>query len=533
MKRLRNVIVAAVIISVMGSFNGCARSGGKPSADANKSGVWYEIFVRSYADSDGDGIGDFTGITQKLDYLNDGDPETTTDLGIKGIWLMPINPSPSYHGYDVTDYYDVNEQYGTMEEFEILLKEADKRGIEVIMDLVVNHTAYNHPWFESAREDEKSEYRDYYNWITPDEAGYNADEMVWGHKVWNPVDDALYYAIFWDQMPDLNYDNEAVRNEVKDIAKFWLKKGVDGFRMDAAVHIYGQGEDTSSKDNAQQNLAWWDEFDAACRKVNPDYYLVGEVWDNLEVRSEYSVSFDTTFNFDTGENGILKMAKLGYDLGGQKNGFNDIMTQTYEAMAAKDAAFIDAPFLSNHDQRRAMNTFGVEDMAGMKLAAGIYLTLPGNPFIYYGEEIGMMGDKPDEKIREPFIWGDQDGMQTAWEPVTENVETVSAADQLADPGSLLNHYKSLIHLRNDHEALTAGDFTGIETEDAYVVAYKRSTEGETLYVVHNMKKEEMEFDLGKVAAGEKKLVYSSSAFDYNGGDAVTLPAQTTLVLSLN
>lgn len=523
-------LFVATMLLITG-MTGCGRifkSADKGSPD----GVWYEIFVRSYADSNGDGIGDFNGITAKLDYLNDGDPNTTDDLGVTGIWLMPINPSPSYHGYDVTDYYAVNPDYGTMADFDKLIKEAKKRGIEVIMDLVVNHTAYSHPWFESARQDENSAYRDYYKWATEADVGYDLKQSVWGHPVWNLSGDAYYYALFWDQMPDLNYENPAVREEVKKIARFWLDKGVDGFRMDAAMHIYGQGEMPETTDENAKNLEWWAEFDAACRKVNPNYYMVGEVWDKTEVRAGYSQSFGSTFDYDVSEEGVLKMVQIGADLGVKENGFIDKMTGVYSVLTAGDPAFVDAPFLTNHDQRRAMDYLGADNMASMKLAANIYLTLPGNPFIYYGEEIGMMGDKPDEKIREPFIWGKGDSMQTSWEPVTENAETVPASDQLADPDSLLNHYKALIHLRNDHEALRSGDFTGIQTGDMYVVAYRRSTEKETLYVVHNMKKDVLDYDLGKIADGAKNLVYSSNDFNYEGGDEVTLPAQTTLVFSL-
>lgn len=465
-------IVILIIISLL-----LASCKAAPSQDANleegytKNGVWYEIFVRSFADGDGDGIGDFIGLTEKLDYLNDGNPETDSDLGINGIWLMPINPSPSYHGYDVTDYYDINTQYGGLEAFEIFLEEAHKRGIQVIMDLVVNHTSSQHPWFIEAESNPESPYRQYYHWITDETEGYNLNLSVWGNRVWNQVNEDYYYALFWSQMPDLNFDNPAVREEIKKIAQFWLEEGVDGFRIDAAMHIYGQGENPEGYNQLQNNLDWWQEFDAACREINPDCYLVGEVWTDFDERAEYAQSFDSTFNFDVAGAGILGMVQNGYET--VNNSFVETLEETYKVLAEKDATFIDAPFLTNHDQKRAMEYFEKNDINSMKLAFNILMTIPGNPFIYYGEEIGMLGNKPpDENVREPFIWGENDDAQTSWRAVAGDEET-SGTDVVltgeAEPGTieqLSNPALDNITPAHDELASTLG-------EDEIVIYYYR------------------------------------------------------------
>lgn len=491
-------------------------------------GVWYEIFVRSFADGDGDGIGDFVGLTEKIDYLNDGQPGGY-DLGIDGIWLMPINPSPSYHGYDVTDYYDINPQYGTMEEFEAFLDAAHDRGIQVIMDLVVNHSSTQHPWFQEASSSKESEFRDYYTFVGRDDEGYNLDKMVWGHKVFNKVQDEYYYAIFWDQMPDLNFENQKVRDEVIDIAKFWLEKGVDGFRMDAAMHIYGSGEMPAGVDNKAMNLAWWDEFDSALREDYPDYYLVGEVWQDTRARAAYGSVFDTTFNFDLAEFNMVEMVKYGMDLGRQNNGLGIAVEEQLTMFDDVRDGFIDSIYLSNHDQKRVM-TAVKGNMAHMKQLAAIYLTLPGNPFIYYGEEIGMTGDKPDEQIREPFIWG-EDQVQTSWERLQYNMETESVSEQLMDEASLLNHYRRLIELRKSNPALLQGDFETVETELTKFSAYRRLTEDQTLLVVHNLADKELVISYEELGLKVPEIIYGKEYLSLEVSAGLSIGANGTVVIS--
>ncbi|MCT4543219.1 MAG: alpha-amylase family glycosyl hydrolase [Vallitalea sp.] len=497
----------------------------------NENGIWYEIFVRSFADGNDDGIGDFIGLKQKLDYLNDGDESTDSDLGINGIWLMPINASPSYHGYDVTDYYLINEEYGTMEEFETFLSEAHKRGIKVIMDLVVNHTSSKHPWFIESKKDINSSYRNYYHWVSKDEEGYNTNRQIWGHRAWNKIGDNYYYAIFWDGMPDLNYENQKVRDEIINVAKFWLNKGIDGFRMDAAMHIYGLGEVKKGINTSKKNIEWWIEFDKACREINPNYYLVGEVWDSVYKRAKYAVAFDTTFNFDVSENNIIKMVLDGTDLNKKNNNFINKLDNIYSKTKNVSSTYIDAPFLTNHDQRRSMNYFK-GDIESMKLATNIYMTLPGNPFIYYGEEIGMLGNKPDERIREPFIWGDTDELQTNWEQIKENKNTISVKKQQNIDNSLLNHYKEIIRFRQNNECILKGEFQGIETSSSEIIAYRRYTDSNSVIVVHNLSKKNIEVAISELNKdNEIKIIYSSNLVEYNGEDEIVIPKKTTVVVN--
>lgn len=381
-----------------------------------KRGVYYEIFVRSFADSDGDGVGDFNGVTAKLDYLK--------DLGIEGIWLMPINASDSYHGYDVTDYYTVNEDYGTEADFQTLLDEAHKRGIKIIMDFVINHTSSNHPWFRSSRNVD-SEYRDYYTWVSSSDPDYDpSDRSDWGSNVWQRGSGGYYYyGMFSSGMPDLNYENPKVRQEVISAAQKWLEMGVDGFRLDAAMHIYGNHEQKHiTQTNLYKNLEWWNEFAIACEEVNPDVYLVGEAWKDDEALAEYAQPFDTKFNFAFEENMIDRVTSENAMLDSSTSlaaFLEDVLNQHYAA----DAQYLDGVFGTNHDQNRIMST--VENEQQAKLVANIYMTLDGNPYIYYGEEIGMRGQKPDERIREPFKWTDDGSdMDTDWTSNISNRNTI-------------------------------------------------------------------------------------------------------------
>ena len=261
--------------------------------------VFYEIFVRSFYDSNADGIGDFNGITAKLDYL--------TDLGVTGIWLMPIFPSPSYHGYDVTDFYAVNPQYGTMEDFENLLSEAHKRGIRIIIDLVINHTSDQHPWFKEAKKDPKSKYRDWYIWSETD-PGYKGP---WNERVWHPSTTGYYYGIFESFMPDLNYSNPKVTKEMNKVVAFWLEDvGVDGFRLDAAKHLIEEG---STQQNTDATHEWFTQFRPTYKEANPQAVTVGEFFgDTYKTLAEYTSGdqLDLAFNFNLAE-GFISSANRG------------------------------------------------------------------------------------------------------------------------------------------------------------------------------------------------------------------------------
>ncbi len=433
-----------------------------------RNAVFYEVFVRSFYDSDGNGIGDFNGITQQLDYIQ--------SLGVTGLWLMPIFPSPSYHGYDVTDYYAVNPQYGTMEDFKRLIEEAHKRNIHIIIDLVINHTSDKHPWFKAAK-DPNSPYRDWYIWsdTDPKYAG------PWGERVWHPSANGYFYGIFEAFMPDLNYNNPAVTKEMKKIISFWLKDvGVDGFRLDAAKHLI---EDGTKQENTAATHAWFkDEFYPTYKTINPNAVVVGELFgDGLNTIAGYvdNDQFDLAFNFQLAESAISSA----------QTGISNYYARTIKTTEKVLKNHNYATFLANHDQDRIMSDFG-RDVNKAKVAASLMLTSPGIPFIYYGEEIGMVGTKPDENIRRPMQWtADANaGFTTGkpWRAPDSDFTQVNTAIEEDDPDSLLNHYRSLIGLRNGHSALRTGKLILLETGNSNLYAALRADQNETILVLINL-----------------------------------------------
>ncbi|MBL7182988.1 MAG: alpha-amylase [Anaerolineae bacterium] len=424
--------------------------------------VFYEVFVRSFYDSDGDGIGDLQGLTQRLDYLNDGDPTTTDDLGITGLWLMPIAQSPSYHGYDVVDYYTVEEDYGANEDFHTLIAEAHARGIRVIVDLVLNHTSSAHPWFVDASAGPEAEYRDWYVW-SEEHPGYMGP---WRQKVWHRHGEAYYYGIFWQGMPDLDYRNPEVTAAAYDVARFWLEEmGADGFRLDAVRHLI---EDGQQQADTPQTHAWLTDLDRFTDGISPEVLTVGEVWADTADVVPYVANdeLDLCFEFNLAE-AIVRSVNDG-----TPTAFRHCLEEVLSTYPSGQYA----TFLTNHDQDRVMSQVGGNPDEA-RLAATILLTLPGVPFIYYGEEIGMVGHKPDEMIRTPMQWsaGENAGFTTGrpWEPVNDDYETVNVATKTAAPGSLLNRYRRLIHLRDEHVALRRGGLAPVKSSCHPVYGFLR------------------------------------------------------------
>jgi alpha-amylase len=456
-------------------------------------GVAYEIFIQSWVDGNGDGIGDFKGATQKLDYLE--------ELDVSAVWLMPIMPSPSYHKYDVTDYKAIHPDYGTMEDFRTFLSEAHKRNIKVVIDMIINHTASDHPWFQEAKKGKDNPYRDYYVWADRDsiadqiakkEVTQDSDNITQWHAVDDKKENEHYYGFFWGGMPDLNFDNPKVRQEIYDIGKFWLEEiGVDGFRLDAAKHIFPD-------DRLKDSYEFWQEYRDEMRKIKPDVYLVGEVWASSEVVKEFAKGLPALFNFDLAgsiQQSVIQGKNVAATIEGPKwvNLENeDLISRLIKQRAVFQSAtddYQDAIFLSNHDQNRVMSNFK-GDITKAKMAASILLTLPGTPYIYYGEEIGMLGKKPDPNIREPFLWRNtnSDSLRTSWmDPeftLDKTVEPLS--QQRENANSLFNHYKKWIHLRNHNEILTKGSIEEFENQNKNILAFTRVIGAEKLHVIHNL-----------------------------------------------
>jgi len=423
--------------------------------------VCYEVFVRSFYDSNGDGIGDLRGLTEKLDYIS--------GLGADCVWLMPVAESPSYHGYDVTNYYKIEPDYGTNDDFKAFIAAAHQHKIRVLVDLVLNHTSSEHPWFQEALRDTTAPHRSWYRWS-------RAPGNNW-HK--SPVRDEYYFGLFWSGMPDLNYETPAVLEEMKRVARFWLDSmHVDGFRLDAVRHLVEAGNEVSNTPGTHAVLR---DFGQYVRRIAPQSYTIGEVWDNTDViLTYYPDQLDAYFAFPISE-ALIETVRTG-----KAGGFLPTVLQFQRA----EPAWRWAPFQRNHDQTRTMTALG-NDTAGAKIAATILLTLPGVPFIYYGEEIGMTGDKPDERLRTPMQWtGTSAGFTsgTPWEAGQADSLTTNVARESRASGSLLSFYRRLLRERLKSSALRNGELVPVPTDNDAILAYLRRDSTEVVLVAANLGK---------------------------------------------
>lgn len=513
MKRTENLrLYKRALAALLALALACALSGCASKTNANHVlnvpddhyRTFYEIFVASYYDANGDGTGDLNGVMQKLDYLNDGDAKTDGDLGINGIWLMPVMPSPSYHKYDVTDYYSVDPAYGTLEDFQALASACHERGIRLIIDLPLNHTSNRHPWFLAAAA--------YYaqlpdgaepNYAVCPEAGYyNFSKEKAGASGWRRLGntDWYYEGQFTSEMPDLALDNPLVREEIQKIAAFWLGLGADGFRLDAVKDYF-----TGSPNSDYEFLGWFNETVLA---VDPDAILVGEAWETnaVSLASYYKSGLESFFDFPvaqaTGSMVAVLRAKNGEKLA-------SLLGQSASVYGAVNPNFVGAPFLSNHDTTRLSAQY-VNDASKMKLAAGILLTMRGSPFIYYGEEIGMnsKGTK-DENKRLPMRWSATD-LTGACDPPA-NADAVEQKfpaldEQASDPLSIYNYYKNAIRMRNENPELARGDVVNETalTQDA-LCAVSRTYGGNTILVLYNLSEDSAAVSLGGTAYADYAL----------------------------
>jgi alpha-amylase len=496
----RKWIGLGVLVAVCLAGRTGAADGGTPSvADAAappwrldwaEGAVFYEIFVRSFADSDGDGIGDLRGLRSRLDYLNDGDSTTTSDLEVDGLWLMPIFRSPSYHGYDVTDYERVNPDYGTEADLDSLLAAAHARGMRVIVDLVMNHTSEQHPWFVEAASGQSSPRRDWYVWSSKD--------LEWGQPwnaagdTWHRKGDGYYYGIFWSGMPDLNFRTRAVREEMKRVAESWLRRGIDGFRLDATRHLVETGPGAGQSDT-EETRAFLRELSAHIRRVRPDALLVGENWTDTPTIAEYFGSQDSVVRGDglpCNFNFPLAAALIDGVKSGDARGTAGVLREM-ERHYPKGA--LDAPFLTNHDVVRVATQLS-GDAAKLHTAAAALLTLPGIAFLYYGEEIGMENGpgKDDPFKRTPMAWDASAGggftAGTPWHALAPGKDRANVASQASNPASLLSRYRALIRMRHALRSLRTGKIEVLtpDEEPTPVLAFTRAAAGERLLVLHNL-----------------------------------------------
>ena len=449
--------------------------------------TFYEIFVYSFCDSNGDGIGDLQGVISKLDYLK--------ELGIQGIWLMPIHPSQSYHKYDVRDYYAIDPQYGTMEDFDALMAECQKRDIHVITDLVLNHTGDDHDWFLTAAEYLKNlpagaepnpaecPYVDYYFFSRE---GGNARHQIPGTQ-W------YYEGMFSPDMPDVNFANEALWGEIEKIMQFWLGKGVAGFRLDAAKEFYSG--------RVSKNVEVLSRIQQTATAIKPNCYLVAEVWESFnQIAQYYESGITSIFNFAFG-NSDGKITQVIRSAGNPSvvSTYATALEKADKAYLASNPNYIDAPFLSNHDVGRIAG-FANRDPLKMKMAAAMNILMSGSCFIYYGEEIGMPGSGNDPSKRAPMLWNEARDNGTTNPPpeckLPDEYPLGSLEQQIGDDNSLYNYYRQIIALRNAMPVISHGR-TSCETalNVGCVSAQRKTWNEESCIILMNIAPDGADVDL--------------------------------------
>ncbi len=495
----------------------------------------YEIYPRSFQDSNGDGIGDLQGITKRLDYLSDG---TSKSLQVGGLWLTPIYPSPLFDfGYDVSDYVGIAPEYGSIEDFDQLIREADSRNLHVVMDLVSNHTSHQHAWFQESRSSRDNPKRDWYIWrdARQGEKFPNNWASVFGGRAWEWDDhtEQFYCHAFLKEQPDLNWENPEVRAAIADVMRFWLKRGVAGFRLDAIAHI---GKHPGLPDNplkpgigSRKEPGWDDqihEFDLADPVMHPwlqEIRHVADEFNALLIGEIYSLRPETLASFARNEE--------------LHSVFNfQLLLSPWRAASFRDAVeslqngfstgVWPSPVIDNHDNHRSFSRWDAPGIgvSRAKLAGMMLLTLRGTPYLYYGQEIGMRDvEVTADQLRDPASKGDPaksrdpertpmqwDGNTNAgftagipWLPLDPNFPRVNVQAEDSEPNSLLSLYRKLGDLRQSHPALTVGTYRSLDCGSDDVYAYLRTEEvepKEEILVVLNFGSSSVDLDFSELGS---------------------------------
>jgi alpha-glucosidase len=476
-----------------------------------RDGIIYQIYPRSFADSNNDGIGDLIGIISKLDYL--------ADLGIDAIWLSPIYPSPDVDfGYDVSDYLDIDPRFGTLDDLDRLISEAHQRDIRIVLDLVLNHTSDQHPWFVESRKSKDNPYRDWYIWqeVERNSLKPNNWQSVFGGSGWeyDPQTEQYYFHMFYKEQPDVNWRNPEARAALLDVFRYWLDRGVDGFRLDV-FNVYFK--DAQFRSNPLKMGRRPFEMQQHIHDVNqpemipllkdvrsildryPESYAVGETFEEGGKTASHYVGDDllhATFDFTLIESKWRAENFLNFVQNWDNTLSENKVQPTY--------------VLNNHDNPRSSTRFGKgEDDERLKVAAAFLLTQRGTPYLYYGEEIGMrdipIRSKKDIKdpigkrywpffvgrdgCRAPMQWNSQTNAGFSdvdpWLPVHQNYIQRNVEDQVKDPDSLLNFYKKLIAVRKAYSALRTGMFTPVTYNPVSILAYLRQQNEQTILIALN------------------------------------------------
>ena len=487
-----------------------------------ESGTVYQIYPRSFQDSNQDGIGDLKGVISRLDYL--------IDLGIDIIWLSPVYQSPNDdNGYDISDYLSIHPEYGTMEDMEMLIAEVNKRGIKIIMDLVINHTSDEHPWFIASKQHD-SKYRDFYIWRDKP----NNWTSFFGGPAWDKIGDAYYLHLFSKKQPDLNWNNPEVMKEIQHVMHFWLKKGIHGFRCDVINIIYKSSLDDGKKrfvlvgKEHYHSQKGCHEILKTLRKEVMDHYDAFTVGETVMVSTSQAndlilperKELDMVFSFEHMETDQINNKWFRTKF--KPNKWMKVIAKWQQEV------YWNANYMENHDQTRSVSRFGDDKkyrVQSAKMLAAINLTLKGTPYIYEGQEIGMtnvdfksMDEFKDvethridaiakklhfpkklrwkmmmrssrDHARTPMQWNSQGGFSesTPWIRMNSNYQTINVEDSLKDPQSILHFYKKLIQLRKNNDTLIKGSFKPLYMKKDIFI-YQREFKNSTYVIVSNMSK---------------------------------------------
>lgn len=491
--------------------------------------VFYQIFVGSFSDSDGDGIGDIRGIINRMDYLNDGNVLSEDSLGVQGIWLSPIFESPSYHKYDAADYYKIDEDFGTEEDLRELIALCHERNVKVILDLAINHTSTSSVWFQKfssahAAENTSDPYYDFYSWAPLSE---RTNGLAYSKVPGTSLD--FYECNFSTDMPELNFDNEAVREEVLRVAKYYLDLGVDGFRFDAIKYIY--------YNDTQKSVDFWNWFMAELKAYRPDIYCVGECWSN-DVETLQYVEALNCFNFQMAQGeGFIANAAKGTDIDIYTNYVERYQSQV---QAANPEGGMMTSFLANHDMDRAAGYMTVATKMAY-MAANLYLLTPGSQFIYYGEEIGLKGSRgganTDANRRLAMLWGDGDTIEdpvgTTYDVKKQTNGTVK--EQLENEEGLLRYYSKILTIRNTYPEIPRGDYEALSFGETRFGGFLITYNGEQTVLLHNTSSvNEIVIDLTKCADFPDKEMTIAEVIGQGSaklnGTTLTLDPFTSVIL---
>ena len=517
-------LACAILLSATAS--GCnseetPKSNSDPVNDNYRT--FYQIFVGSFSDSNGDGFGDLRGIINRIDYLNDGNVNSETSLGVQGIWLSPIFSSPSYHKYDAKDYYKIDWRFGEEKDLKELIDLCHERNVKLILDLAINHTSSQHEWFLKFKEarmnnDTENEYYDFYSCVT-------TAEKVGGIQYQKIASvDAWFECNFDGGMPELNFDNPKVREAMLNVAKYYIDLGVDGFRFDAIKYIY--------YGNTEKSVEFWEWYMEELRKIKPDIYAVGECWSGeSEILSYYSAMDCFNFAMSQAEGTVATAAKGNSSI----FRFTNYIEAYQKKVLEKNPNGMVMPFLSNHDMDRIAGVFVTDN--NMKMAANLYLLCAGSPVIYYGEEIGMRGSRgsvsTDANRRLAMLWGDED---TVKDPVgatysADKQISTTVSDQLGDENSMYRYYCKLLTVRHNYPAIPRGNYTAVDCGEKNLGGFIIEYEDETLLLLHNTSSEEISYDLSKCAKSFSDICeYIGQGSAKLDGNVLTVGAYTSVIM---